>query len=62
VRFGNILIGEKLKPDGTKDIRVVCIACGDELAGAPIAGIIHLKRHHTRNCKLKGQIDIRNFQ
>ena len=38
---------EKLKPGGTKDIKVVCIACGDELAGALIAGIIHLKLHHT---------------
>ena len=29
---------EKIKLDGTKYIKVVCIACGDELAGAPTMG------------------------
>ena len=44
---------EKIKLDGTKYIKVVCIACGNELAGAPTVGTTHLKRHHTHTCKKK---------
>ena len=44
---------EKIKHDGTKDIKAVCIACGDELAGAPTVGTTHLKRHHNHSCQKK---------
>ncbi|KAK4572660.1 hypothetical protein RGQ29_030905 [Quercus rubra] len=53
---------ERIKQDGTKEIKAICSKCGDELAGGPSAGTNHLKRHILNSCKRKNQMDIRDFQ
>ena len=49
---------ERIKQDGTKEIKAIFSKCGGELAGGPSAGTNYLKHHMLNSCKRKNQTDI----